>query len=153
MDEHGIWLPVHVTFDLKGIIFRVGTQKPSSRACTIASAMIFTTAVLCSCTTYQHYDPSDAGHEDSCARLYWTNSGLQENIVEEYVSLGALYHVALAPKRSQEHVVELLHAMGKFSCISHDLNGYGFFYAGLYWTEFGLHASIVEENSTWQFLA
>ena len=40
MDEHGIWLPVHVTFDLKGIFFRVGTQKPSSRACTIAPAMI-----------------------------------------------------------------------------------------------------------------
>ena len=67
-----------------------------------------------SCTaTYQHYDPSDTRHEDSCARLYWTNSGLQANIVEEYVSLGALYHVALAPKRSQEHIVELLHAMGK----------------------------------------
>ena len=40
MDEHGIWLPVHVPFDLKGIFFRVGTQKPSSRACTVAPAMI-----------------------------------------------------------------------------------------------------------------
>ena len=33
-------LPVHVTFDLKGIFFRVGTQKLSSRACTIAPAVI-----------------------------------------------------------------------------------------------------------------
>ena len=39
MDEHGLWLPVHVTFDLKRILSRVGTQKHSSRACTIASAM------------------------------------------------------------------------------------------------------------------
>ena len=29
MDEYGLWLPVHVTFDLKCIFFRVCTQQLS----------------------------------------------------------------------------------------------------------------------------
>ena len=64
------------------------------------------------------------------------------------MSLGALYHVALPPKRSQEHIVELLHAMGNLRASPgpDDINGYGFLCAWLYWTEFGLPASIVEEG-------
>ena len=33
------------------------------------------------------------------ARLYWTVVGLQANIVEEYVLLSALLHVAVALRR------------------------------------------------------
>ena len=45
------------------------------------------------------------------------------------MSLGTLYHVALAPKRSQEHIVEPLHAMGNLRASPgpDDINGYGFF--------------------------
>jgi len=49
------------------------------------------------------------------ARLYWTGFGLQANIVEEYVLLSALLHVAVALKRTWDISLNYSVASGKLN--------------------------------------
>jgi len=48
-------------------------------------------------------------------RLYWTGFGLQANIVEEYILLAALLHVAVALKRTWEISINYTVASGKMN--------------------------------------
>lgn len=48
-------------------------------------------------------------------RLYWTGFGLQANIVEEYVLLAALLHVAVALKRTWDISINYTVASGKLN--------------------------------------
>jgi len=48
-------------------------------------------------------------------RLYWTGFGLQANIVEEYILLAALLHVAVALKRTWDISINYTIASGKLN--------------------------------------
>jgi len=55
------------------------------------------------------------GTDISYVRLYWTGFGLEANIVEEYILLAALLHVAVALKRTWDISINYTIASGKLN--------------------------------------
>merc|ERR1719493_522392 len=70
-------------------------------------------------------------------RLYWTGFGLQANIVEEYILLAALLHVAVALKRTWDISINYTVASGKLNLAISGITLLTFMTIHLYQFRFG----------------
>ena len=107
---------------MKEILFTIFPQKNLSlsndRVGLTRSAMFLFVFIIIHAVGNLHVflGPDDFnGYGYFYVRLYWTGFGLQANIVEEYILLAALLHVAVALKRTWDISINYTVASGKLN--------------------------------------
>merc|ERR1712091_597543 len=107
---------------LKEIIFTIFGQKnfvlTNDRVGLTRSAMFLFVFLIIHAVGNLHVflGPDDFnGYGYFYVRLYWTGFGLEANIVEEYILLSALLHVAVATKRTWDISMAYTVASGKLN--------------------------------------
>jgi len=107
---------------MKEILFTIVPQKNvtfnSDRVGLTRSAMFLFIFIIIHAVGNLHVflGPDDFnGYGYFYVRLYWTGFGLQANIVEEYILLAALLHVAVALKRTWDISINYTVASGKLN--------------------------------------
>jgi hypothetical protein len=107
---------------MKEIIFTIVPQKnltlSNDRVGLTRSAMFLFIFIIIHAIGNLHVflGPDDFnGYGYFYVRLYWTGFGLQANIVEEYILLAALLHVAVALKRTWDISINYTVASGKLN--------------------------------------